>query len=215
MLALGIVLLSGCTPQSFEAQTSRATATEEGTVTAVVDGDTIDVTTEDGTEFRVRIIGIDTPEIDRDGGLSECYANEARTFVDELLYGQSLALVTDPSQGEVDAYDRALRHVLLDDRSVSELTIEAGYGHEYTYEAPYFNQDANRAAEQAAVAAGSDYDPTAERGGRDGADPRGDPGISSGGSRGLAGQQLDDDLHCGIRRQLHPPPEPLPMLLRG
>ncbi len=48
----------------------------------VVDGDTIYVEPEaiGGTEGAVRIIGVDTPEIGRNGAEDECYAPEARAF---------------------------------------------------------------------------------------------------------------------------------------
>lgn len=89
---------------------------ETAEVVAVIDGDTIDLTTADGTA-RVRLIGIDTPEIGRGGETSECYAEEARTFLNELVYGQDVELLSDPTQADVDKCGRILRYVLIDGTS--------------------------------------------------------------------------------------------------
>ncbi|MCK2028064.1 thermonuclease family protein [Microbacterium sp. SSW1-47] len=125
--------LTSCTPA--EISTTPA-ATTTATVVAVVDGDTIDVQTSTGEE-RVRLIGIDTPEISRDGGADDCYAQEARTYLDQLVHGHDVELVSDPTQADTDQYGRLLRHVLIEGQSAAQLAIEAGAGTEYTYDTPY------------------------------------------------------------------------------
>ncbi|SJN25300.1 Staphylococcus nuclease (SNase) domain [Microbacterium esteraromaticum] len=123
---------------------------ETGEVVAVVDGDTIDVQLS-GTTERVRIIGIDTPEIGRDAGeVTDCYAEEARTFLDELLYGHTVELRTDSSQQAVDDYGRLLRHVYIDGQNAALAALSGGVGVEYTYAAPYAGQTDYRAAESTA-----------------------------------------------------------------
>lgn len=152
-LAIATATLSGC---DLEQLVDLAPAErDEGTVevVAVVDGDTIDVATSTGEE-RVRIIGIDTPEIGRGGEASECYAIEAREFVDELVYGRDVELRADDTQADVDAYGRLLRHVFIDGRSVAVETLAAGAGYEYTYDAAYDGQGDHQDAERAAQAAG-------------------------------------------------------------
>lgn len=121
------------------------------TVVAVIDGDTLDVQTSAGEE-RVRIIGIDTPEIGRDGEPSECYAQEARTFLDGLVYGREVELRPDATQDDTDDYGRALRHVIIDGDSAARMSIAVGAGHEYTYEVPYEGRDEHLAAEEEARA---------------------------------------------------------------
>lgn len=129
--------------------------TETGEVVAVVDGDTIDVQLEDG-KARIRLIGIDTPEIGRSAGaVDDCYAQDARTFLDDLVYGQTVTLTTDPTQDQVDAYDRLLRYVTLDDQDVALAALTAGAGTEYTFDVPYQRQADYRAAEAAAQEAGA------------------------------------------------------------
>lgn len=131
-------------------QEHQAAQSETGEVVAVVDGDTIDVKLPDGKE-RIRIVGIDTPEIGReDGEDSDCYAEEARAFLDELLYGRTVELRTDSSQQTADDYGRLLRHVYVDGEDAALTAISAGVGAEYTYDAAYAGQADYQAAEAAA-----------------------------------------------------------------
>lgn len=143
--------LAGCTPAEVSAVPATSTA---ATVVAVVDGDTIDVLGSTGEE-RVRLIGIDTPEISRNGGIDDCYAQEARTYLDQLVYGHDVELVSDPTQADTDRYGRLLRHVFVDGQSVAELAIEAGAGIEYTYERPYDRRADYLAAQNRARATGA------------------------------------------------------------
>lgn len=129
------------------------TTTQTAEVTAVIDGDTLKVRTIEG-EARVRLIGIDTPEINRNGGPDECYAQEARTELNTLAYGRTIELHTDPSQGDADRYGRLLRHVYIDGHNIAQALISTGAGHEYTHSTPYAGQAAHLAAQHAAQAAG-------------------------------------------------------------
>ncbi len=61
------------------------------TVDHVVDGDTIDVIVDGGGEERVRLTGIDTPEVahpasgSRPASAGECFGDEATAFTESLL----------------------------------------------------------------------------------------------------------------------------------
>lgn len=79
------------------------------TVTNVVDGDTIDVRFEDGTEDRIRLIGIDTPE---DTTEKDPYGSEATAYTVECLLGKTVYLETDAELR--DRYDRQLAYVWLE-----------------------------------------------------------------------------------------------------
>lgn len=100
--------VSACVPLGGADAGSSSTS---GTVVAVVDGDTIDVDTGAGAQ-RVRIIGIDTPEIGRGGKADECYAREAREILDELIYRSDVELIADPTQADdrQHARDSGRRH---------------------------------------------------------------------------------------------------------
>lgn len=154
---LSVLVLAGCASPVVPVTLTPVpvpAASEVGQVVAVVDGDTIDVATEDET-VRVRLIRIDTPEIGRGGEASECYADEARTFLDELLYGRQVELISDPTQADTDKYGRLLRHVDIEGLSAAEAAIAAGAGYEYTYDTPYQGQAAYQAAEGMAEEAGT------------------------------------------------------------
>lgn len=143
--------LTSCTPPRASPVPE---ATTVATVVAVVDGDTVDVSTPTGDE-RVRLIGIDTPEISRDGGVDDCYAQEARTYLDQLVYGRAVELIPDPTQADTDRYGRLLRHVLVDGQSAAQLAIAAGAGTEYTYDRPYDRRSDYLAAQERAQDAGA------------------------------------------------------------
>ncbi len=149
LTTVGVLCLSACSDDRHE-PAADGPQPQSATVAAVVDGDTIDVDTAAGS-FRVRLIGIDTPEINRDGGQEDCYALEARGMLDDLLYGKIVQLVADPTQANVDAYGRLLRYVLVDGVSAAETLIRDGGGREYTYDAAYAHQQAHLDAQQSAA----------------------------------------------------------------
>ena len=159
LLAIG-ALAAAKSPQLFNAhradQRTETATLENATVDYVVDGDTIAVTRDGHTEpERVRLIGIDTPELGHSKGPDECWAAEARDELKALVpQGTEVALSADPSQPDVDKYGRLLRHVDADGVNVVRYQLQAGAGPEYTYDAPYTGQAEYRADEQRARAAG-------------------------------------------------------------
>jgi micrococcal nuclease len=119
-------------------------------VVKIVDGDTITVS-KDGKSKTLRLIGIDTPETVDPRKPVECFGLEASNKAKELLSGQQVRLEADPSQGELDKYQRTLRYVFLPDgTSFNKMMIERGYAYEYTYNLPYKYQAEFKEAEQAA-----------------------------------------------------------------
>jgi micrococcal nuclease len=82
-------------------------------VTAVVDGDTLRVEDLGGRELgRVRLLGIDAPEVAHPPEPAECYADQATDLLEELApVGSTVQLVTDSGQPNRDRYDRLLRYV--------------------------------------------------------------------------------------------------------
>lgn len=85
-------------------------AAEEATVTRIVDGDTIHVDI-DGQEFRVRYIGLDAPEVERDNNPGEPFGNEATEFNRDFVEDQLVVLERDVS--DTDQFGRLLRYVWL------------------------------------------------------------------------------------------------------
>lgn len=99
-------------------------------VLRVIDGDTI-LVDRDGHEDRVRILGIDSPEVARDGQPGERCANEATALTEELTTEADVVLVADPSQSETDRFGRTLAYVEADGQDVSGALLSAGLAEVY------------------------------------------------------------------------------------
>ena len=141
------------TPQEQEGESVASNETKSGTqgrVVSVTDGDTLKVSL-NGTVETIRVIGIDTPETVHPTKPVECFGIEASNKAKELLAGKTVTVVTDPSQGTRDKYDRYLAYIILEDGSdFGEVMLRGGYAYEYTYDIPYQNQSAYKKAEDTA-----------------------------------------------------------------
>ena len=116
-------------------------------VTSVTDGDTV-VVRINGTKERVRLIGIDTPEVDASKGVVECYGAEASDKTKALLSGARVRVETDTTQGERDTYGRLLGYVFLEDgTNVNQVLLQEGFAKEFTYNKTYKYQNEFRQAE--------------------------------------------------------------------
>jgi micrococcal nuclease len=103
-----------------------------GVVEWVIDGDTVDIDI-GGRKERVRLIGIDTPELHTETGEPECLAGEAREFsVSQLPAGTEVRLERDVVGR--DDYGRLLAYVYrrIDDVLINELVVTAGYARPLT-----------------------------------------------------------------------------------
>lgn len=103
-----------------------------GVVEWVVDGDTLDVEI-GGRRERVRLIGIDTPEMNVEEGAPECFAPEATAFLTDLLpAGSDVRLVRDVVGR--DDYGRLLAYVYRrsDELFVNEAILANGYARPLT-----------------------------------------------------------------------------------
>ena len=112
-----------------------------GNVVKVTDGDTLKVRVR-GVGIRdVRIIGIDTPEV---YGGNECGGRAASRRMRELApAGSTVTLISDPSQDDVDRYDRLLRYVERDGKDVGRAQVNLGYAQVYVYDDTPFRRTAN------------------------------------------------------------------------
>lgn len=105
----------------------QAHADERGSVSRVVDGDTVDVQV-GGSVQRVRLLNIDTPEVADLEKPVECMGPEASSYTKDLLpVGTTVVLKFDGVT--VDPYGRTLAAVIRSDGSnVSELLASRGLG---------------------------------------------------------------------------------------
>jgi micrococcal nuclease len=122
----------------LEARDARAPGPSSPTarVLKAFDGDTLLVLV-GGVEEKVRLVGVDTPELARDGRPDQAFAREAASFAGDLAAGKTVTLETDPMARDRDRYGRLLRYVILADRRILGIEIvRQGYGFAYT-RSPY------------------------------------------------------------------------------
>ena len=115
----------------------------DATVVNVVDGDTIDVTYSDGSKTRIRILGIDAPELsgntpDEYGGRdTEClddWGRKTRELVKKRLgcsdwdcpEGKKVKVELDPAAEKHDRYDRLLAYVYVSNNDLGSMLLEEG-----------------------------------------------------------------------------------------
>ncbi len=113
-------------PAPRPARAPQLAAARPGTrvrVERVVDGDTIIVT----GGWRVRYIGMDTPEMCGPGGEPERYAREATRANEKLVGGKTVSLRKDKS--ETDRYGRLLRYVYAGGIFVNAELVKRGYAY--------------------------------------------------------------------------------------
>ncbi len=119
-------------------------------VVRVVDGDTIDIRV-GAKKIRVRLIGVDTPEVVDPRKPVECFGKEASHVARDLVLSKMVRIVTDHTQGDYDAFQRLLAYVYMDNGvMLNKYMIEEGYAHEYTYRIPYRHQEEFMRAEKEA-----------------------------------------------------------------
>lgn len=116
-------------------------------VVSVPDGDTIRVQIEN-EEVKVRLIGINTPELEGATGAVSCFGQRAAEKARAALNDKKVRLESDPSQNDRDKFDRRLRYAFLEDgTNFGEMMIREGFAYEYTYNTPYKFQQEFKAAQ--------------------------------------------------------------------
>ncbi|MBI4088398.1 thermonuclease family protein [Candidatus Kaiserbacteria bacterium] len=120
-------------------------------VVEVVDGDTIDVHM-NGETTRLRLVGMDTPEVVDPRKVVQCFGKEASAEGHRLLEGQWVRLEYDAVAGTFDKYGRTLAYVFrADGLFYNEYMIANGFAHEYTYSGQKYTYQAQfKAAQKAA-----------------------------------------------------------------
>lgn len=128
---------------------------DRGTVVRVVDGDTyiLDI---DGTEERIRLIGVDTPEVKAPASYYKENTKEGATVSeivkDRIKQGDTLYIEYDTSK--TDKYGRTLAYLYFPNGvMVQEWLLSQGYANVATYPpntkyADHFTELAHRAAEK-------------------------------------------------------------------
>ena len=147
--------IDGCLDTSAPAPpqqpgTAAEAAEGTGTVVSITDGDTLRLEV-DGAELRVRLVGIDTPEVYPE---VECFGPEAEEALAALAApGTTLGYAYD--RDPRDQYDRELMYVFAPDGSLINYELVAqGFARAVLFEPNDRYWDDLRAAERAAQDAG-------------------------------------------------------------
>lgn len=96
-------------------------------MTYVADGDTFSGLSAAGERVRVRLLGIDAPEVAHDGGPAECGATDARSALQRLVLHQRVSLAYDPRADRIDRYGRRLAYADVAGVDVAVHQLAAGY----------------------------------------------------------------------------------------
>lgn len=114
-------------------------------VLKIYDGDTIKVAGHDLT-FKIRLVGIDSPEIGFNGRESQPFSKKARRYLTRLLDGKKVAIQGYGTGG----YNRQLAEVFVGDKNINLEMIKAGLAEVYRGKRPqtldtkrYFEEELN------------------------------------------------------------------------
>jgi micrococcal nuclease len=99
-------------------------ASEQAFVQRVVDGDTF-IAQVNNRRFRVRLIGVNTPETVKPRSPVECFGPEASAFAKAELTAKTVRLVYDVDR--YDRYGRTLAYVYLGKTFFNLLLVQRGY----------------------------------------------------------------------------------------
>jgi micrococcal nuclease len=121
--------ISGEDPSSASHGAGQTDHDATAEVRRVVDGDTIDISPSVEGRSRVRLIGMDTPEVYFG---TQPYGPEAGAFAQRELGGEVVKLELDVQK--IDPYGRLLAYVYLPDgRMFNEILLEEGYAQVATF----------------------------------------------------------------------------------
>lgn len=143
------VMAAGCVIESKEMPdpATGPVGNFQTTVVRVVDGDTVRVALPGGNDAPLRIIGIDTPELDpeeNEAGLFDGISDrqflsrrgeDARDYLASIALGQRADVIYDPGAGTRDRYGRILAYLRLGNGSdAGTLILQNGLARVYTQE---------------------------------------------------------------------------------
>ena len=114
------------------------------TAVNVIDGDTLDIDVPDGRDphTRIRLLGIDTPEIHGEQTGPMYFGPESAEFAKKLALGKSVTVYLDPPNPIRGKYGRLLAYVKLpDERFLNEVLLTEGCAYADTrFSHTFFNK---------------------------------------------------------------------------
>lgn len=83
-------------------------------------------------EFKIRLLGINTPESVDPRRPVQCFGKEASHYLQQWIEGRWVRLDPDPAADERDKYGRLLRNVVTEEGvDVNAKMVEEGYANAY------------------------------------------------------------------------------------
>jgi micrococcal nuclease len=140
-----LALIAGLAPACQRAPSSPP---QEAVVSQVIDGDTLVLA--DG--MHVRLLGIDAPELEKDGRPAEFLAHPSRAYLAGLTQGKRVRLEYDRLR--YDHYGRLLAYLFLPDgTNLSEAMLRQGLAHVYLHSPNFRYREVLLAAQRQAIEA--------------------------------------------------------------
>jgi micrococcal nuclease len=152
LVTAALVFLAACsTAAGVGPQSSADTTGQLVTVTRVVDGDTFIAKPAGRATFRVRLIGVDTPETVKPRTPVQCFGPESSAYAKRVLTGRKVRLVYDVDR--YDRYGRTLAYVYVGTDFFNLDLVRRGYAVLLTIPPDVAHADEFVAAQAAARAA--------------------------------------------------------------
>ena len=95
----------------------QALADTQGMVKKVIDGDTIILEEENGQTFKIRLLGIDAPELDQP------YGFESSARLASYIVGKTVYVVSSKK----DRYQRLLGKIMIEQKDINYQLVKFGY----------------------------------------------------------------------------------------
>jgi micrococcal nuclease len=128
--ALSALVIAAAILLPVSSLSATAEGSLKGTVTVVYDGDTVRVRLADRKDERVRLIGIDTPELDDAREQVRLMAFLAKRYTFSRLFQSTVELLPGPEKRDV--YGRLLAYIrTADGEMFNETLVREGYAHAY------------------------------------------------------------------------------------
>ena len=130
-----IILITCCAPEACGHGEEKK---YDAVVLKAIDGDTVNVyfpgekPLSCKRQERVRLIGVDTPEMHFSDGLEpDYYAQEATDYTSSCLEGKEVEISLDDVSSERDVYGRILAYIYIDGECFNRRLIQEGFGYYY------------------------------------------------------------------------------------
>jgi endonuclease YncB( thermonuclease family) len=124
--------------QEQKTDKTKGSTTIVGQVVGVHDGDTLTLRTEEET-IKVRLAGIDTPE------LGQPFGSNAKQALSAVAFGKTATIKSSSK----DRYGRTLGHVFVDDQAINTMLVRTGMAWHYRqYDKTKELEDAERYAKE-------------------------------------------------------------------